>query len=465
MESTGKEKLQFHFGSFGRFIPVIIAVIFIFIAGINQTNVNGYVIAFFAAVIASVPFAKTPQTYGEAVVSGVQRPIFAIISGAIILASIAGKIVSSSGLIQTLATYVIDFNFTGGVFAASAFVICCVLSLSTGTSVGTNIITFPILFPIGVLAGVEPGFMAGALASGAIFGDNLAPISDTTIASAGTQKAEMGGVVRTRLWYSIPAALLTFIVLLLFAGKGGQVVANAAATDMVASPLSIVMLSVPLVIIALCFMRKHLIVALSWGIVVGVLVGLLSGLYKFSDYFTYPGGFSVDGIVINAIVGTVGTIMMLYGVFCLLGVLEKGGVVDIIGEKMSGWAKGVQSTEITIVASIGVMSWLTGVVTVSIAALGEIVSTIGEKVGLNKFRRANLMDCGGLALGALVPWSVHVVLPMQLATASAENVTLLPTQVLTHNFYCIFMIVILIIMITTGYGRNQNPENNNTTKA
>ncbi|NLX64161.1 MAG: hypothetical protein GX022_05210 [Clostridiaceae bacterium] len=456
MSENGK-KLDFRLGEFGRFIPVIIAIIFIVIAGINQSNVNGYVIAFFVAVIASVPFAKKQQEYGEAVVTGLTRPIFCIISVAVILASIAGKLVSSAGLIHTLAAFVIKAKFTGGLFAATSFVICCILSMSTGTSVGTNIISFPILFPVGVMAGVHPGFMAGALVSGALFGDNLAPISDTTIASAGSQHADMGGVVRTRVWYSVPVAIAVFFVELLFAGRGGQIAGEAGA-DLTPNPLSLVMLIAPIVIMILCFMRKHLIVALSYGVLSGIIVGLASGLFKFSDIFSYPGGFKVGGIFIDAITGSAGTVMMLYGVFALLGIMEKSGLVDLVGEKLAKVARGVRGTEVSIVLSVGIMAWITGVIAVGMVALGDTIIKIGERVGINKYRRANLMDCGGIALAALVPWTVHTVLPAQLAASSVEGVSISPTNVLTHNFYSIIMLIMLIIMIVTGYGRNNNPE-------
>jgi len=456
-----EKKLEFRLGPFGKFIPVIIALVFIAIAGINQSNVNGYVIAFFVAVIASVPFAKNQKAYGEAVVSGLARPIFCIISVAVIMATIAGRLVSSSGLIQTLASFVINANFTGGAFAAFSFVVCCVLSMSTGTSVGTNIVSFPILFPVGVMAGVHPGFMAGALVSGALFGDNLAPISDTTIASAGSQNAEMGGVVRTRVWYSVPAAIAVFVIQLLFAGHGGTI-AHEAVGDLVPNPLSLVMLVIPVVIITMCFMQKHLIFALSLGILAGLIAGVASGLYQFSDIFSYPGGFRVGGIFVDSILGSAGTVMMLYGVFCLLGVMEKSGVVEAIGQKVIKLAKGVRGTETVIVLTIGIMAWITGVIAVGMVALGDVIAEMGEKVGLNKYRRANLMDCGGIGLAALVPWTVHTVLPAQLATGSVDGLSLAPTDVLIHNYYSMALLVILAFAIITGFGRKRAPVEKDT---
>jgi len=445
-----ENKLEFRLGTFGKFIPVIIAVIFIVLAAVQQSNVSGYVVAFFMAIVLSILFVKNEKVYGEAIISGLSRPIFGIISLAVIMAAIADKFASSSGLIQTLASFVIKANITGGLFAAISFLIACMLSLSTGTSVGTNIIVIPILFPVGVMAGVSPGFMVGALVSGAAFGDNLAPISDTTIASAGSQGADMGGVVRSRMKYSIPVAVFTFIILGLFAGGG--VITNPSA-NVNTKPLSLVMLIVPTVIIAFCLMRKHLLTALSAGITAGFITGLATGIYKFEQILSFPGGFKVEGLLIEAVNGSMGTVAMLFGVFALLGIMEKSGLIESIGAQLIKLAKGVRGTEATIVGSIAVMGLITGVTAVGMVALGDIIKNLGEKVGLDKYRRANLMDCAAISFCFLAPWVVHTVLPAQLASGM-EGMNIVPTDVLTHNVYSIGLVAMLIIAIITGYGRH-----------
>ena len=448
------QKLEFRFGAFGKYIPLIVAIIFILIAGTHQSNVNGYCLAFFAAIIAGVPFAKDFTAYGEAALHGLTRPIFAVISVAIIIAAISGKLVSSSGLISTLAHLIIRSGINGSTFAAISFVICCVLSMSTGTSVGTNVVSFPVLFPVGVLVGANPAIMAGALVSGALFGDNLAPISDTTIASANTQEADMGGVVRTRVWYSIPAAVITFLIVLLSGGSGAP---SAEVSDLAYNAKSLLMIIVPVVVITFCLLKQHLLVALSAGVILGIIVGLVSGLYQFSDIFSYPGGWTVGGLFIDAITGTVGTVFMLYGVFMLLGIMQASGMIDEIGDVVIRMAKGKRSTEAITGLSVVIMGWVTGVTAVGMVAMGDIIKTLGEKYGVNKYRRANLMDCMGLSLTALAPWTVHAVLPASLANGSAA-VNLTPLTIVTHNFYCIALVIIMVIAIITKYGANNDPE-------
>ncbi len=446
------QKIEFRLGKAGGLAPLIVAAVMIIWAAFNQSNVNGYVLAFFAALITGVIFAKNEKAYGEALVHGLSKPMFAVIVLAVILAAISGKLISASGVVQTIAAYVVAAGFTGKLFVAATFLITCLLSFATGTSVGTYFVVIPILFPVGVMAGAAPEFMIGAIVSGAAFGDNLGPISDTTIASSATQHADLGTVVKTRTRYSLPAAAGALILFLLFSRTTGGGAVMEAAEEPV-NPASLIMLAVPVVIIVLCLMRKHLITALSFGILAGIAAGLLFGIYSPEDLIAFPGGFSVSGAIIEAITGTAGTVAMLIGVFSLLGVLECSGFFEDVGALMVRLAKKERSTEATIVLSVGILSMVTGVISVAIVALGDLIDEIGEKAGVNRYRRANLMDCTGCVFCFLAPWTVHCVIPAQLTAQFGEEFAVAPGSVPFVNFYSLCMLAILLAAVVMGYGR------------
>ena len=377
--------------------------------------------------------------------------MFAVIVLAVILAAVSGRLISASGAVQTIAAYVVAAGFTGKLFVAATFLITCVLAFATGTSVGTYFVVIPILFPVGVMAGAAPEFMIGAIVSGAAFGDNLGPISDTTIASSATQHADLGTVVKTRTRYSLPAAAGAMILFLLFSKtREGGAATQAAGGE--ANPVSLVMLAVPLVTIVLCMMRKHLITALSWGILAGIAVGLLFGIYRTEDLIAFPGGFSVSGAVIDAISGTSGTVAMLVAVFSLLGVLECGGLFEDVKGLLERFAKKERSSEVTIVLSVGILSMVTGVISVAIVALGDLVNEIGERAGVNRYRRANLLDCTGCVFCFLAPWTVHCVIPAQLSAQFGEGFAVAPASVPFVNFYSLCMLAVLAAALLTGYG-------------
>jgi len=449
------KRIEFRLGRIGKLAPLMVAAAMILWAAFSQSNVNGYVLAFFAALIAGTIFAKDEKAYGEALVYGLSKPMFGVIVMAVILAAISGKLISASGMVQTIAVYVVAAGFTGRLFVAAAFLITCLLAFAMGTSVGTYFVVIPILFPVGVMAGAAPEFMIGAIVSGAAFGDNLGPVSDTTIASSATQHADLGTVVKTRMRYSLPAAAGALLLFLLFS-KTTDGSAALDATGGAADPISLVMLVVPVVIITLCLMKKHLITALSWGILSGIAAGLLSGIYTVDSLISFPGGFSVSGAIIEAITGTAGTVAMLIAVFALLGVLECSGLFEDVGRLLSRFAGSRRSTEATIVLSSGILSMVTGVISVAIVALGDLVNEIGEKAGIDRYRRANLLDCTGCVFCFLAPWTVHCVIPAQQSAQFGAGYAVAPASIPFVNYYSLCMLVMLVIAVVTGYGRKSS---------
>ena len=104
-----------------------------------------------------------------------------------------------------------------------AYIASAIFGISTGTSLGTIVTMGPILFPASVAMGVNPAIAAGAILSGAATGDHFAPISDTTILSSSTLRyrtragnADIGGVVRARMIYVVPAFLSPVILYFIF---------------------------------------------------------------------------------------------------------------------------------------------------------------------------------------------------------------------------------------------------------
>ena len=114
----------------------------------------------------------------------------------------------------------------GGMFTAFAFLATCVIAASTGSSIGALFTGFPVFFASGIMRGADPVVLASAILSGAIFGDNVAPISDTTVASL-TQSylmregtAEISGVVTARFKYAFVSAVIsTFLFICLEAHR------------------------------------------------------------------------------------------------------------------------------------------------------------------------------------------------------------------------------------------------------
>ena len=235
--------------------------------------------------------------------------------------------------------------------------------------------------------------------------------------------------------------------------ESGAVIEATGGTEM--KPLSLVMLVVPVTIIVLCLLRKHLITALSYGILAGIVTGLVFGIYRPADLLAFPGGFSVSGLLVDGILGTAGTAAMLIAAFALLGVLEAGGLFEDVRKLLHKIAKSEAGAETAIVLSTGILSMITGVISVAIVALGDLVNEVGQKAGVDRYRRANLLDCTGCVFCFLAPWTVHCVIPAQLSAQFGEEFTVAPASIPLVNYYSICMLVILVVSIITGYGREK----------
>ena len=158
--------------------------------------------------------------YSQAALSGMARPIVMTMVMAWLLAGVFSAILRASGLVHSLIWTGGQVGLEGGGFVVGAFLVSVFFSTATGTSLGTILVCAPLLYPASGLLQADPAWTIGAVLAGATFGDNVSPISDTTIASANSQDAEMGAVVRTRLRYAIPAAVIAVGVFLLVGGTG-----------------------------------------------------------------------------------------------------------------------------------------------------------------------------------------------------------------------------------------------------
>ena len=214
-----RERLEFRGGWGMAFLPVAIFLFFCILYFVVFKAFEMYALAMgaFVGLLAGAVFVKKGQydRFWEAVYEGAKEAVSIGILLLIIgmFASMIKAADISSGFVW-LADY---FHVSGGLFTAFTFFAVCVIATATGSSLGTMFTCFPIFYPAGILLGSNAPVLAGAIVGGAIFGDNLAPISDTTIISAGTQEyrnrpgtADVGGCVSTRLKYSLVAAALSF---------------------------------------------------------------------------------------------------------------------------------------------------------------------------------------------------------------------------------------------------------------
>jgi Na+/H+ antiporter NhaC len=450
-------RLHFRMGTVGALAPLAL-----FLTGVGWLGLSGapdergFWPVLLAAIALGTYLARDSRAYSEAVIRGMSRPIVMLMVFAWMLAGVLGSLVSAGGFVQSLVALASAAGVNGGGFVAVAFLICALVSTATGTSLGTVILASPLLYPAAASLQADPAMLIGAILAGATFGDNISPVSDTTIASASTQQADIGGVVRSRMKYALPAGALALVLYGLF----GAVDPSDAS---VALPMEseglrgIWMLAAPVASIGMLLKRRHLVESLLAGIGTGMVVGVASGsidlaalLYIDSDAFI------ARGVILEGMERGVGVSIFTVLLMGVVSGVEESGVIDDWVERLRDRTPSPQRAEWWIFGAISSAVVLTTHSVVAILSVGEVTREVGESAGIGAYRRANLLDLAVCTYPFLFPFFVPVILAAS-TTASGEAFGLprvAPLTVGLLNFHSWGLMLMLLIAITTGFGRS-----------
>ena len=231
--------LAFHLGLAGALMPFAV-----FLAGVTwlalagAPDEKGFWPVLLLALVVGLGLAKDRTRFAEAMLDGMSQRIVMIMLCAWLFAGVLGTLLGASGFVGSLAWTARALDLSGGAYVGAAFVACALVSTATGTSFGTILVAGPLLYPAGGAAGAAPAALIGAILAGATWGDSMSPVSDTTIASSGTQGADIGGTVRARLKYAVPAGLVALAGSVLLGGRGSDGFAEAAR-EVVASTAAV----------------------------------------------------------------------------------------------------------------------------------------------------------------------------------------------------------------------------------
>ena len=330
--------------------------------------------------------------------------------------------------------------------------------MSTGSSFGTILICAPLLFPAGGILGAHLATLAGAIIGGATFGDCIAPISDTTIASAVSQDADIIGTVRSRLKYVIPAALVAVAFYAISAGLRTNPAQNNIP-GLAGSPRGLPMLAVPVVIIVLLLKKKHLLPGLLAGLAAGVILGLGLDLLPPDRLIslnleTYSAqSFVIDGI--NRAVGISFFTILLMG---LVSTLKASGLLDRLVDFSAKRSRTLRHTEAWISGSVGAAVLLTCHSIVAILTVGEFARETGEKVGLHRYRRANLLSLVVCTFPFILPYFIPVILMANTTSSGMEYgiPPVSPLQTGLHNFISWAILAMVLFAVISGFGRHKD---------
>jgi Na+/H+ antiporter NhaC len=306
---------------------------------------------------------------------------------------------------KTVADLFLSFipsNFS----ALVLFLVACFVSTAMGTSCGTITVIAPIGLAISQATGISLPLIVGSVIGGAMFGDNLSFISDTTIAATSTQGCKMKDKFKENFFIALPAAILTIAVLLIFA------LTSDGASDYTPDKINVWLL-VPYVLVLIGgIVGINVFVVLISGIVTAIVIKLALGVELIQVVSSMGGGASgmFEVIMVTVLVTVLSALMREFGGFDAL----LSGIKKLFKGKVGG--------QLGISLLVSAMDVATANNTVAIVMAAPIAKTISEEYGITNTKTASLLDIFGSVVQGIIPYGAQMVTAVSLTAVSAGAV-------------------------------------------
>lgn len=460
-ETQAEGRLEFRGGAavsavpLAAFVGVTVALV---LSGAPQ--VEGMIAGAMFGISVGMVFARSVNQYVESVFSLLLNRTAAVAIVCWLWAGAFSGILADSHLVEGIVWLGWKSGLTGAGFTVAVFLCASLFAVSLGTGLGTVLGFTAIMYPAGVILGANPAAVMGAIISGAAFGDNLAPVSDTTIVSATTQEADVGGVVRSRLKYVLIAAGLSAGLFLIFGGGAVSMETDEAERLLAetADPGGLPMLIPAAVVFVVAISGGNFLVALTAGIVCAAGLGPALGVFSAGDLFHVTPEGGVDGSIVSGAMGLVPTAVLILLLVAAIGIMRAGGFLEAMMAWLDRtWAKTVRGAEGTVVALISLANLCVSVNTVAIITIGPLANTLRKRHNLHGYRVANLMDTVSCSFPYMLPHAAVVTAAAAIQRQAAlryDFVEVIPwAQEAPYIFYGMTLFPIMVLAVITGYGR------------
>lgn len=332
-------------------------------------------------------------------------------------------VVSAAGGVESTVNFglsVIPPRFA----VAGLMVISCFISLSMGTSVGTITALAPIAVGISEKTDFSVALCLGAVVCGAMFGDNLSMISDTTIAAVKTQGCEMKDKFRENFIIVLPAAIISVIIFFLLT-LGGEYAVNSD------SSYNLLQVVPYLLVLIGAIVGLNVFIVLLGGTAVSVIVGIATGKIE-------PGG--IFGAVGDGVVSMYDITVISVIVACLLALVRQNGGIDFILNVIRKRIKTSKGAELGIAGLSLLVDCCTANNTVAIVISGPIAKEISSDFGVSNRRSASLLDIFSSVGQGLIPYGAQLLTAAGVAQISAF-------EIMPYLYYPVLMGISALLFI------------------
>lgn len=317
----------------------------------------------------------------------------------------------------------------GNLAVVGLFIIGCFISLSMGTSVGTISALAPIAIGISEKTGYGMALCLGAVVSGAMFGDNLSMISDTTIAATKTQGCEMKDKFKTNFFVVLPAAIITILIFFLLASNSDYQIKGTL-------DYNIFQVIPYLVVLIGALLGFNVFGVLISGIILSLIVGIASGTISGITLFTSMG----DGITAMYDITVISII-----VSCIGSLVKNHGGIDWLLNVIKNRIHTKKGAELGIAVLAAGVDITTANNTIAIIMTAPIAKEISNEYHIEPKVTASLLDIFSSIIQGLLPYGAQLLYAS--AATAAASVTLSSLQIIPYCFYPMLMAICGIIWV------------------
>ena len=312
---------------------------------------------------------------------------------------------------------------------AVLFVVSCFVSTAMGTSVGTITLIAPISLAVSNASGFEPALCIASVMGGAMFGDNLSFISDTTIAACNGQGCEMKDKFRENFAIALPAAIVSLVIILVLSF-------NVEIAELQLKEYSLIQI-LPYVLV------------LAGGIAgVNVFVVLLVGILSSSLIMLLTGGVMAAELLSNMGSGAAGmfeTAMVAIFVSAICALIRENGGFDALLSLIFRLFKGKKGGQLGMGLLVGAMDIATANNTVAIVMANPIAREMAENYGISKRKSASLLDTFSCVFQGIIPYGAQMLVAISAAAELGYSISAF--DIIPKLFYPFMLLISSLIFI------------------
>ena len=351
-----------------------------------------------------------------------------------LLAGAFSGVASAAGGAESTANMLLDV-IPSGFAIPGLFIIACIISMAMGTSCGTISVLTPIAVNVAASAHLGLPMCVATIVGGAMFGDNLSFISDTTIAATKTQGIEMKEKFKANFKIALPAAIATLILLVVICLRStGAEIGHFDFNFWQALPYFIVLIA------ALCGINVFIV--LGCGTILSMITGIATGSLNISSALSAMGeGTSgmFETMIVTILVASIGALMKEFGGF------------EFILQLITRGFKSRRGGEFGIGLLVSIMDIATANNTVAIVMAGPLAKDVSKEFDVPPARTASILDIFSCIWQGIIPYGAQLLIAAGLA--GIGSITIVPF-LFYQGFLLIAVLISIIFQIGTGNKKN-----------